>query len=191
MEIPGVVPFVGFVGLSVPRFEAHFTPCVEIGWRLSPEHWGRGYATEAARAALVFGFETLQLDEIVSFTVPENLRSRRVMEKIGMSHSPADDFDHPALPEDTRYGDTCCIELRILQCPGQCSRHTPCAVRRIELVAHRLNRLKATAHGVCLLLLATPFVALFSGTVRKPHCRASSWLYCLPSVRAVTALASS
>jgi RimJ/RimL family protein N-acetyltransferase len=98
-EIPEVTPFAGFVGLSVPTFEAHFTPCVEIGWRLAAEHWGQGYATEAARAVLAFGFEALGLEEIVSSTVPANLRSRRVMEKIGMIHDAAGDFDHPALPE--------------------------------------------------------------------------------------------
>jgi RimJ/RimL family protein N-acetyltransferase len=99
VEVPGVAPFVGFIGLSVPRFETHFTPCVEIGWRLSREYWDRGYATEGAQAALRFGFETLELEQIVAFTVPGNLRSRRVMEKIGMVYSPADDFDHPALSE--------------------------------------------------------------------------------------------
>jgi RimJ/RimL family protein N-acetyltransferase len=99
VEVPGVSDFIGFVGLSVPRFEAHFTPCVEIGWRLAAEHWGRGYATEAARVALAFGFGELALDEIVSFTVPANLRSRAVMERVGMTRSPADDFDHPALPD--------------------------------------------------------------------------------------------
>jgi RimJ/RimL family protein N-acetyltransferase len=99
MEIPGVTPFAGFIGLSIPRFEAAFTPCVEVGWRLSAEHWNKGYATEGAKAALAFGFESLGLDEIVSFTVPDNQRSRRVMEKIGMTHSPADDFDHPLLAE--------------------------------------------------------------------------------------------
>jgi len=96
------LPFAGFVGLSVPGFEAPFTPCVEVGWRLAREAWGRGYATEAARAALRFGFETLGLAEIVSFTVPQNRRSRRVMEKLGMDHDPADDFDHPALRDDPR-----------------------------------------------------------------------------------------
>jgi len=99
VDVPGVSDFIGFVGLSVPRFEAHFTPCVEIGWRLAAEHWGRGYATEAARVALAFGFGELALDEIVSFTVPANLRSRAVMERVGMTRSPADDFDHPALPD--------------------------------------------------------------------------------------------
>jgi RimJ/RimL family protein N-acetyltransferase len=100
VEAPGVAEFLGFVGLSVPRFEAHFTPCVEIGWRLAREHWGRGFAPEAARAALEFGFERLGLDQIVAFTVPGNLKSRRVMEKLDMRHDPADDFDHPSLAED-------------------------------------------------------------------------------------------
>jgi RimJ/RimL family protein N-acetyltransferase len=99
VEVPGVADFIGFVGLAIPRFEAHFTPCVEIGWRLAVEHWGRGYATEAARAVLAFGFEDLALEEIVSFTTTANRRSRAVMERIGMSRSPEDDFDHPALPE--------------------------------------------------------------------------------------------
>ena len=98
VEIPGVTPFAGYVGLSVPRFEARFTPCVEIGWRLAFAHWRGGHATEGARAALAFGFEQAGLDEIVSFTVPANVRSRRVMEKLGMRRDPAEDFDHPALP---------------------------------------------------------------------------------------------
>jgi RimJ/RimL family protein N-acetyltransferase len=97
VEAPGVAPFVGFTGLAVPRFDAHFTPCVEIGWRLAREHWGRGFAPEAARAALAHGFERLRLDEIVSFTAVANARSRRVMEKLGMTHDPSDDFDHPSL----------------------------------------------------------------------------------------------
>ena len=101
VEVPGVADFIGFVGLSVPEFKANFTPCVEVGWRLAHEHWGKGYAAEAARAALNFGFNSKRpaLDEIVSFTVPANRRSRSVMERIGMTRSPADDFDHPALPE--------------------------------------------------------------------------------------------
>ncbi len=98
LEISNVTPFAGYVGLSVPGFAAHFTPCVEIGWRLAAAHWGYGYATEAARAVLAFGFESLGLAEIVSFTVPANTRSRRVMEKIGMVRNPADDFDHPGVP---------------------------------------------------------------------------------------------
>ena len=96
-EVPGVAAFVGFVGLSRPRFDAHFTPAVEVGWRLSAEHWGNGYATEGGQATLAFGFEVLDLDEIVSFTTVGNARSRAVMERLGLSHDPADDFDHPAL----------------------------------------------------------------------------------------------
>jgi len=98
VEIKGVTPFAGFVGLSIQKFEAHFMPCVEIGWRLAAEFWGRGYATEGARAALAFGFEQLGLAEILSFTVPANIRSRRVMEKLDMTHDPAEDFDHPLVP---------------------------------------------------------------------------------------------
>jgi 3-dehydroquinate dehydratase/shikimate dehydrogenase len=98
VEIPDVVSFAGFIGLSQPRFSAHFTPCTEIGWRLGPEFWGRGYASEGARAVMRFGLETLALDEIVSFTSASNKPSRRVMERIGMTHDPRDDFDHPGLP---------------------------------------------------------------------------------------------
>jgi RimJ/RimL family protein N-acetyltransferase len=98
LEIPGVTAFAGMVGLAVPRFTAHFTPCVEIGWRLGSPYWNQGYATEAARAALEYGFRELKLQQIVAFTVPTNLRSRRVMERLGMTHDPADDFDHPLLP---------------------------------------------------------------------------------------------
>ncbi len=97
VEVVGVAGCIGFVGLSVPAFETHFTPCVEIGWRLAFDHWGRGYATEAAREALRFGFQSLGLDEIVSFTVTANRRSRAVMERLGMTHTEADDFDHPLL----------------------------------------------------------------------------------------------
>jgi RimJ/RimL family protein N-acetyltransferase len=88
--------FLGFVGLAAPDFEAAFTPCVEIGWRLAVEAWGHGYATEAARAALRFGFERLDLEEIVSFTLPGNIRSRAVMERLGMTTDPAEDFRLPA-----------------------------------------------------------------------------------------------
>jgi RimJ/RimL family protein N-acetyltransferase len=89
--------FIGFVGLSVPSFTAHFTPCVEIGWRLAKEHWGNGYASEAAVACLRFGFEKLKLQQIVAFTVPLNKRSIGVMKRLRMSRDPADDFDHPKL----------------------------------------------------------------------------------------------
>ena len=94
--------FVGFVGLSEPRFEEHFTPAVEVGWRLARSAWGNGYATEAARASLAFGFDELGLDEIVSFTSVLNMPSRRVMERLGMTHEAADDFEHPLLPEGDR-----------------------------------------------------------------------------------------
>jgi RimJ/RimL family protein N-acetyltransferase len=99
VEVPGVAPFAGFIGLAVPSFVAHFTPCVEIGWRLAREYWGRGYAVEGARMALAFGFDKLGMRRVVSFTVTANARSIRVMEKLGMQHVPADDFDHPKLPE--------------------------------------------------------------------------------------------
>lgn len=92
--------FIGFVGLAAPAFEAPFTPAVEVGWRLARGVWGHGFATEAARAALRFGFERLGLDEIVSFTTPANARSRAVMERLGMSRDPADDFDLPTVPAD-------------------------------------------------------------------------------------------
>jgi len=100
VEVPGIAPFIGFVGISVPRFEAHFTPCVEIGWRLAHAFWGQGYATEAARMALAFGFGEAGLDEIVSYTVPANRRSMSVMQRLGMTRDPADDFDHPALSKE-------------------------------------------------------------------------------------------
>ena len=99
VEVANGPRFAGFVGLAKPRFAAHFTPCIEIGWRIAAEYWNRGYATEAARAVLAFGFETLLLEEIVAFTVAANLASRRVMEKVGMLHDACDDFDHPLLPE--------------------------------------------------------------------------------------------
>lgn len=99
--LPGV-PFIGYVGLAEPRFQSHFTPCMEIGWRLDRHHWGCGYATEAALAVCRFAFEQLKLPEIVSFTSTINLRSRKVMERLGMTHDPADDFDHPNLPKDGR-----------------------------------------------------------------------------------------
>ncbi|MET0413478.1 MAG: GNAT family N-acetyltransferase [Polyangiaceae bacterium] len=102
LEVPGVVDFAGFVGLLIPSFEAPFTPCVEIGWRLPFEHWGKGYAPEAARAVLRFAFERAGLHEVLSFTATCNTRSRRVMEKIGMRYDAADEFDHPNLPRGHR-----------------------------------------------------------------------------------------
>jgi RimJ/RimL family protein N-acetyltransferase len=97
-EAPGVADLVGAIGIVAPSFQAPFTPCIEVGWRLARAYWGRGYATEGASAALAYGFGHLGLDEIVSFTVPANLPSRRVMERLGMMRSPADDFEHPFLP---------------------------------------------------------------------------------------------
>ena len=99
LEIPGVAPFIGFAGLAWARFDAHFTPAVEIGWRLAFPHWGRGYATEAARLALAFGFDVLALEEAVSFTAAGNRRSRAVMERLGMRRDPVGDFDYPGFPE--------------------------------------------------------------------------------------------
>jgi RimJ/RimL family protein N-acetyltransferase len=90
---------LGFTGLAHASFEAHFTPAVEIGWRLAHAAWGRGYATEAARRAATFAFETLTLDELVSFTAVGNLRSRAVMQRLGMTHDPREDFDHPHVCE--------------------------------------------------------------------------------------------
>ena len=97
-EVIGGAAFIGFVGLQPVPFDAPFTPAVEVGWRLARAHWGRGYAPEAARAAAGFAFAELGLSELVSMTVPANLASQRVMQKLGMTHDPADDFDHPRLP---------------------------------------------------------------------------------------------
>ncbi len=102
VEIKETGEFIGFTGLNVPAFEAHFTPAVEIGWRLAHRYWGKGYATEAARAVLAHGFDRHGLKEIVSFTVPANVRSRGVMEKIGLTYDPKDDFNHPLVPEGHR-----------------------------------------------------------------------------------------
>ena len=91
--------FVGFTGLVRVRFEAPFVPAVEIGWRLARPYWGQGYALEAAQRSLQFAFEDVQLEEVVSFTVPANRRSWGVMQRLGMRRDPADDFEHPSLPE--------------------------------------------------------------------------------------------
>ncbi len=96
VEVPSA-GFIGFVGLLEPSFTAPFTPCVEVGWRLAAPWWGRGFATEGARAALAHGFGPLGLERIVSFTSTGNTRSRRVMEKLGLHHNPAGDFDHPSI----------------------------------------------------------------------------------------------
>ncbi len=100
VELKQTGQLVGAVGLITPPWEAHFTPCVEIGWRLGYQYWGQGYATEAAQAVLRYGFEKCGLKEIVSFTVPKNKASIRVMEKIGMHRDLQGDFYHPRLPAD-------------------------------------------------------------------------------------------
>jgi RimJ/RimL family protein N-acetyltransferase len=98
VELIQMRAFIGYVGLMIPGFQAPFMPAVEILWRLDANHWGKGFATEAAREVLRFAFENLKLDSVVSFTVPMNTRSRRVMQRIGMRHQPSEDFDHPKLP---------------------------------------------------------------------------------------------
>jgi RimJ/RimL family protein N-acetyltransferase len=90
--------FIGFVGLAAPRWEAAFTPCTEIGWRLARSAWGHGYATEAANAALATAFGPVGLAEVVSFTTTGNVRSQHVMQRIGMKRDPSEDFDHPRVP---------------------------------------------------------------------------------------------
>ena len=103
VEVRDAGEFIGFVGLARPTFETAFTPCTEIGWRLARSAWGRGYATEAARAALDVAFGPVGLDEVLSWTFEGNLPSRAVMERLGMTRDPADDFDHPRLPEGDRF----------------------------------------------------------------------------------------
>lgn len=95
VEAPGVAPFIGFTGVQHPSF----MPGVEVGWRLARPHWGSGYATEAAGAAIAWGFAHLDVSEIVAMVVPENLRSQRVMEKLGMRRDPSADFEHPSIAE--------------------------------------------------------------------------------------------
>jgi len=98
VELPGEAPFIGVVGLARVRFPGPFTPAVEAAWRLAPAFWGKGYATEAARAAIEDGFGRVGLGEIVAFTVPANEASQRVMMRLGMTRDPSGDFDHPAFP---------------------------------------------------------------------------------------------
>lgn len=99
VELRQNAQFAGFIGLAKPAFEAHFTPCIEIGWRLASPYQGQGFATEGARAVVEYAFGALGLSEIVSFTTASNLPSRHVMEKIGMTRNEADDFEYPNLPE--------------------------------------------------------------------------------------------
>jgi RimJ/RimL family protein N-acetyltransferase len=98
VELPGEVHFIGVIGLNRVRWNLPFTPAVEAGWRLMPAYWGRGYATEAARAAIDDGFGRIGLAEIVAYTVPANRASRQVMERLGMTRDPGEDFDHPSRP---------------------------------------------------------------------------------------------
>jgi RimJ/RimL family protein N-acetyltransferase len=91
---------IGFVGIGHVGFEAHFTPCVEVGWRLAHHAWGKGYAPEAAKASIEYGFKKYNLKEILAFTAKQNLKSRRVMEKLGMTYDLKDDFNHPRIPLD-------------------------------------------------------------------------------------------
>ena len=102
LEVRDSGEFVGFTGLALQTFPAHFTPAVEVGWRLKRSAWGHGYATEAALAALDYAFSVAELDEIVSMTAVTNVRSQRVMQRIGMTHDPADDFEHPNVPDGHR-----------------------------------------------------------------------------------------
>jgi RimJ/RimL family protein N-acetyltransferase len=98
VELPGECRFIGVIGLDYLRWAVPFAPAIEVAWRLAQPYWGRGYATEAARAAIEDGFYRLGFDEIVAFTVVGNRRSRNVMERLGMTRDPAEDFDHPRLP---------------------------------------------------------------------------------------------
>ncbi len=97
VEVRGGPCFAGVIALQAVPFAAPFTPANEIGWRFSVENWGRGYATEGARAALDFAFDELGWREVVAFTAAANVRSQRVMERLGMTHDSADDFDHPRI----------------------------------------------------------------------------------------------
>lgn len=99
IEVPGVSSFIGYTGLVHVPYEAAFTPAVEIGWRIQRAYWGHGYVTEAARLSLVDGFERIGLEQVIALTVPTNRRSRAVMTRLGMRHDPAEDFDHPSVPD--------------------------------------------------------------------------------------------
>jgi RimJ/RimL family protein N-acetyltransferase len=110
VEVRETGDFIGFIGLSIPKRNYPFSPCVEIGWRLARAHWARGYATEGARETLRFGFEQAGLEEVVSFTSILNTRSRKVMERIGMRDA-HEDFEHPALPEGHKLRPHCLYRL--------------------------------------------------------------------------------
>jgi RimJ/RimL family protein N-acetyltransferase len=110
IEIKDTQKFIGYVGLHVPTADLPCNPCVEVGWRLAYEYWGRGYAPEAAKAALQFGFESLNLTEIVSFTTLGNVRSQRVMEKLGMRRD-SETFEHPSVPLDSPLREHCLYRI--------------------------------------------------------------------------------
>lgn len=122
VEVKAWGAFVGFTGLVRQTFPAHFTPAVEVGWRLARSAWGHGYATEAATAALGYGFDVVGLDEIVSMTAAINVRSQRVMQRIGMSRDEGDDFVHPNLPADSPLQPHVLYRLRT---PRPTARRTP------------------------------------------------------------------
>lgn len=125
LEVRESGEFVGFAGLAVPPFEAHFTPAVEVGWRLARPAWGNGYATEAGRASLARGFGELGLAEIVSMTAVRNRRSRAVMERLGMTRDPADDFEFPNLPPGDPLRPHVLYRIRPAQVPGNGGRSSP------------------------------------------------------------------
>ena len=131
VEVDGA--FAGYTGLAVPAFAAHFTPCVEIGWRLRREFWGRGIAYAAALAAQSFAFESLKLPELVSFTAAINTRSRRLMERLGFSRREEEDFLHPSLAPDSP------LRLHVLyRKPNQPTGPMPRAVAPHAVLASRL-----------------------------------------------------
>ncbi|KYG64138.1 GNAT family acetyltransferase [Bdellovibrio bacteriovorus] len=101
-ELKSTGDFIGFVGLSYFTQETHFSPCVEVGWRLHKRFWGQGYAPEGAKAVIKYAFEVLKVPEVIAMTAVGNLNSRRVMEKIGMTYNPQDDFDHPKVEDGHR-----------------------------------------------------------------------------------------
>jgi RimJ/RimL family protein N-acetyltransferase len=109
-EIRRTGELIGFVGLQIPPAQLPFSPCVEVGWRLAHAYWGKGFATEAARAALEVGFQRLQLEEIVSFTAVNNRRSRAVMERLGMREAEAT-FEHPGVPDGSPLREHCLYRI--------------------------------------------------------------------------------
>jgi 3-dehydroquinate dehydratase/shikimate dehydrogenase len=100
LELPAEEPFIGFLGLIPVPAGLPFAPATEIGWRLARPQWGRGLATEGGRAVTRYAFEELAITELVAYTATENERSRRVMDRLGMTHDPAEDFAYPSLPRD-------------------------------------------------------------------------------------------